>query len=161
VSSSVADKVYDLLEPLAEGHGVELVATEVAGAKNSPVLRVFLDRDGGIDLDAITDANAWISDALDADPLVSGPYVLEVSSPGLERPLRTAEDFLRYCGERASVKTHAPIDGRRRFSGTLEGVGEGCLIMDCDGQEYEIPFDAIAKARLKPEIDFGSDRTDD
>jgi ribosome maturation factor RimP len=154
---SVSDRVFELLAPLAKDHGFDLVTCEIAGPKGSPIVRVYLDREKGIDLDAIADANNWIADALEGDSPVDGPYVLEVSSPGIERPLRTADDFSKYAGQRIAVKTHAPIDGRRRFTGTLTCIeGEGILV-DCDGQPCAIPLGSIAKANLKPDIDFGTD----
>lgn len=156
-TASVADRAYELLAPLAQERGLELVATEVAGTKGTPVVRVYLDREGGIDLDAIAEANAWISAALEeADP-VSGAWVLEVSSPGIERPLRKMEDFARYVGERVAVSTAAPLDGRRRFTGVLEAVEGEQIVIDCDGTSFRVPLDAIAKANLKPDITFGED----
>jgi ribosome maturation factor RimP len=157
VTASVADRVYELLAPLAADHGYDLVTCEIVGPKGSPVVRVYLDREDGVDLDAITEANAWISEALEADEPVDGPWVLEVSSPGVERPLRTLEDFQRYAGQRVSVKTHRPLDGRRRFTGVLTCAEGGGIMVDCDGIPCAIPMDAIAKANLKPEIDFGEE----
>jgi ribosome maturation factor RimP len=150
--------LHAVLGPLAQANGIELVAAEVCGHKGSPIVRVYLDRDGGIDLEAIGEANAWISEALEESPPVQGPYVLEVSSPGVDRPLRGRRDFERYVGTRATVKTLAPIDGRKRFTGPIAGTTEERVQISCDGgTTYEIPFDAIAKANLKPDIGFSED----
>lgn len=157
VTMSVADRVFEQIAPLAEGHGFELVTCEIVGPKGSPVVRVYLDREGGIDLDAITDANAWISEALESDSPMDGPFVLEVSSPGLERPLRTPHDYQRFTGQRVTVKTRRPIDGQRRFTGGLAGIENEDVIVECEGERRVIPLDAIAKANLKPEIDFGEE----
>ena len=153
-SRTVTDRLNDLLEPLAEERGFELVATEICGPKGHPVVRVYLDREGGIDLEAITEANAWISQAFDEEPPVRGPYVLEVSSPGIERPLRQKDDFERFSGSEAVVKTVRPVDGRRNFTGTLEGMDGDTVVIVCGGAECRLPLEAIAKANLKVEIDF-------
>jgi ribosome maturation factor RimP len=161
-SASVSDRLFEQLAPLAERHGLELVATEVCGPHGSPIVRVYLDTQGGIDLDTITHANRWISEAIDADPPVGGPYILEVSSPGVERPLRRREDFARFQGERAAVKTLWPLEGRRRFTGLIAAVDDENVVLDLDDGMVGIPLDAIAKANLKPDMDFGDDgRTDD
>ena len=156
-SRTATERLNDLLEPLADAHGFELVATEVCGPKGHPVVRVYLDREGGIDLEAITEANGWISEAFDADPPVSGPYVLEVSSPGIERPLRRPEDFERFAGSEAVVKTVRPLEGRRNFTGTLDGIEGEAVLMTCGGVECRLPLEAIAKASLKAEVDFGDE----
>ena len=161
-SASVADRLFDQLAPLAERHGLELVATDICGPHGSPIVRIYLDREGGIDLEAIAEANHWIAEAIEVEPPVSGAYVLEVSSPGLERPLRRRDDFERFTGEKAALKTLRPLDGRRRFTGIITAVDDENVILDCEDGQTSIPLDAIAKGNLKPEIDFGEDgQTDD
>lgn len=157
-SHPTAERLRELLGPEAVKHGLELVWTEVSGPKGRPVLRIYLDRQGGIDLDSISDANRWISDVLESDPPMIGPYVLEVSSPGIDRPLGTPEDFSRFVGERAEVKTADPIEGRRKFTGLIETFERGEVVLRIEETAYRIPFDAIAKANLKPDIDFASDK---
>jgi len=142
-----------LLEPLAEQHGLELVTVEVAGAGRHSVVRVYLDREGGIDIEAIAEANSWLTDALDGVSRLSGPYTLEVSSPGIERVLRKRSDFERFTGQRVVVHTTSKIDGRSKFTGELVGVQADELVLDVEGQEHRVPFEAIERARLK--ADFG------
>ena len=144
------------LEPAAAEHGLELVAVEVAGADRRPLVRVFLDQDGGIDVDALTAANGWIAPVVEEAVDGEGSFVLEVSSPGTDRPLRRLEDFERFAGEEVAIKTFRPIDGRRRFAGTLAGVEGDDVLVDVEDARHRLPHEAIAKARLHVEIDFGS-----
>ena len=148
MAQALAAQLIDLLEPLAADHGLELVTVEVAGGGHHTV-RVFLDREGGIDVDAIAESNPWISDALDGVEALSGPYTLEVSSPGIERVLRTRRDFERFCGRRVRVETAGPVGGRSRFAGTLVAVEDDTLVLDVDGEELRVALDAVERARLK------------
>lgn len=143
-----------LLEEASAGHGVELVAVEVVGAQRNPTVRIFLDKDGGIDLDAITEANTWISEVLDdADP-IPGAFTLEVSSPGIERPLSKPADFARFTGRSVKLRTSARVDGRNKFTGTIVSADEDTVVLDVDGETHRVPFAAIAKAHLKVDIQF-------
>jgi ribosome maturation factor RimP len=155
VTASLAEQVESLLVPAAERNGYELVAVETAGGDKQPIVRVFLDREGGIDIDAICQANAWVSRELERLEALSGPYTLEVSSPGVDRPLRTLADFERFAGHTAKLKT-VPLDGRRAFTGRIEAVDGDAVVVDVDGTPVHIPVEAIKKARLKVDVDFGS-----
>jgi ribosome maturation factor RimP len=150
----VDTRLRELLEPLADANGVEFVHAEMAGPKGSPIVRVYLDREGGIDLDSIAQANTWISEALDAEPPVGGSYVLEVSSPGLDRPLPRLQDVERFAGSRAVVKTARPLDGRRSFTGVIEEVDGDGVVIDCDGDRFEIPFADVVKAHVRTDVSF-------
>src|SRR5437899_9117209 len=109
-------RVHDLVESVLSASGLELVDIQVGGG----LVRVTVDRPGGIDLDALSDINRTISAALDHDdPIPGGSYTLEVTSPGVERPLRTPEQFQRFVGTEVSVKTRPGIDGERRVAGRL------------------------------------------
>jgi ribosome maturation factor RimP len=154
-TTTLAEKVEALLAPEAARHGFELVAVETAGGHHQPVIRVFLDREGGIDLEAICDANEWVDAVVESSAGLTGPYTLEVSSPGVDRPLRKLADFQRFAGERAKIKT-VPIEGRSSFTGTIEGVeGDEILFGLEDGTSVRIPFGSVVKARLKPDVAFG------
>jgi ribosome maturation factor RimP len=145
-----------LLEPMASDNDLELVAVEVVGHAGSPVVRVLLDSTSGdgIGIDAILSANTWVSDALDAADLISTHYTLEVSSPGIERPLRKRSDWERFTGKDATVKTNRPIEGRKTFTGRIEGLVEEDVLLAIDDTTYTVPLDAIRKANLK--ANFGS-----
>lgn len=151
---ALVHELLAVLEPLASDNGLELVTVEVAGGQRHRIVRVFLDREGGIDVDAITSANSWVSEALDGVSRLSGAYTLEVSSPGIERALRTREHFERFSDNDAVIQTAEPIDGRSRFTGQLTGIHDNDVVVVIDGQETRIPFDVIERARLK--ADFGT-----
>ena len=124
---STVDRVRELVEPLVDARGIELVDVEHGGG----LLRITLDRPGGIDLDAITEASEAISALLDLhDPVPGGRYTLEVTSPGLERPLRTPAQFRRFVGSRVKVKTHAEVPGERRITGVLAEAGDDGVTVD-------------------------------
>jgi ribosome maturation factor RimP len=151
-------KLESILETKAQAQGLELVAVELAGGRRSPVVRVLLDREGGIDIDALTSANHWIAETLEEHDPVSGPYTLEVSSPGIDRPLRKLADFDRFAGENVHIKTRVK-SGRSAWTGTILRTQGETVVIDSDGEEVSIPFSDIDKARLKGVIDFGKGGT--
>lgn len=157
--TDIAKRLIELLEPVAESHGYELVAVEQAGGRKSPIIRVMLDREGGIDLEAVCEANEWVSEVLDnADP-ISGPYTLEVSSPGVDRPLRKFSDFERFSGQTCTIKAHVTGEpGRGAWTGTLIGTDADDVLLDMDGETVRIPFSDITKARLKGVVSFNKER---
>jgi len=136
---SVTQRVHDLVEPLLARAGVEVVDVEQLGA----ILRISVDKPGGIDLDAVSEATLIVSDALDRHDPVPGRYTLEVSSPGVERPLRTPAHFQRFVGTTVAVKTRADVEGERRLEGVLETAGdEGVVVAG-----RRLAYDEIEKAR--------------
>lgn len=153
MKDSIVERVIALLEPVAQREGYELVAVEVAGAAHTPILRVFLDKEGGLDIDSLVAANEWVSEALDAADVISSAYTLEVSSPGIDRPLRKLIDFERFAGGTVVLKT-TPIEGRHKFTGTIQGVDGDAVMLETDGQTFHIPIGAITRAHLKGEVDF-------
>lgn len=156
--NDLVEKLTSLLEPLAAERGLELVAVEQSGGRQSTIVRVLLDHEGGLDIDAICEANNWVSDALDeADP-ITGPFTLEVSSPGVDRPLRTREHFERFAGETVSIKTTLPSPARSSWSGTLVGLEGDDVVLEVDDEQVRIPFDSVQKARLKGVVNFNQER---
>jgi ribosome maturation factor RimP len=153
-TASLAERLESSLEPEAARRGFELVAVEQAGGRGTPVIRVLLDREEGIDLDALATANRWIAEILDEDAALVGPYTLEVSSPGVDRPLRKPRDFERFVGEMATVKTRAR-EGRASYTGRISAAGTDSVTLDVDGQQYTFAYGEITKARLKGVVDFG------
>jgi ribosome maturation factor RimP len=123
---SVLEQVRRIVEPVLAQQGLECFDVEFAGGR----LVVMADRPGGIDLDALTEATRAISFALDEQDPVPGHYVLEVSSPGLERRLKTPDHFRRFVGEKLSIKLVATAEGPRRLTGRLDDVGAGGIIVD-------------------------------
>ena len=141
---AITDRVRELVAPLAEAASVDLYDVEHHGA----VVRVLVDADGGVDLDAIARLSRSVSRALDDHDLVPGRYTLEVSSPGLERPLRTPEHFRRAVGSEVRVKTRPGFDGPRRVTGVLEAVAEdGVDVRSPDGEVCRIAYEQLASAR--------------
>jgi ribosome maturation factor RimP len=118
------------------------------------ILRLFIDRPegGNVSIDDCTRASRDVSAALDVADLIHVPYSLEVSSPGLDRPLRRERDFVRFAGKRARLRLRDPIEGRRNFAGTLKGVEDGRVAIECEGQLYKLPLTELARANLEMEI---------
>jgi ribosome maturation factor RimP len=152
VADTLATELITLLEPLAEQAGLELVQVEVGGGAGHKTVRVYLDREGGIDIDAIAAANDWIAPALDGVARLGGPYTLEVSSPGIDRPLRKRADFERFSGERVQIHTSAPVDGRSRFTGTIVALAGDDILVDVEGSQISVPLGSIERARLKADL---------
>ncbi len=147
---ATVDRVRELVAPLAEAVSVDLYDVEHHGG----VVRVLVDADGGIALDVIARLSRLISRALDAHDPIPGRYTLEVSSPGLERPLRTPDHFRRAAGSAVRVKTLAGFDGPRRITGVLEAVTDGGVdLRDADGEVCRIGFDQVVSARTVFEWD--------
>jgi ribosome maturation factor RimP len=154
VTRELEERLEAALAPAVAHHGLELVAVELAGAHTQPTLRIFLDREGGIGLDTICEANEWISALLDELDPFEHTYTLEVSSPGIDRPLRRLADFERFAGSTATVKTR-PIDGHTRFTGVITGVQDNDIVLDVEGTPVLVPFGDVRTARLKGDVDFG------
>jgi ribosome maturation factor RimP len=124
-----AERVRELVEPVLATSDLELVDVEV----DRGLVRLSLDRPGGIDLEAISAISPAISAALDAGDPLPDQYHLEVSSPGLERPLRTPEQFQRFVGSKVSVRTLPGVEGERRVTGTLKAADDEGVVVDPDG----------------------------
>lgn len=147
-------EVEKAIKPILERMNLELVNIEFKKEPRGFVLRIFLDKEGGIDLDTITQASEAISAVLDLIEPISGRYTLEVSSPGVERPLNKPENFKRFVGERVEIRTEEPVAGRRKFTGILTGAKQENFTVRCDETEYEITYKNVLKAHLKPELKF-------
>jgi ribosome maturation factor RimP len=132
--------------PLVDALGCRLYDLELSGSGRARTLRVLIDRDGGVDLEAITAATQAISAALDTSSAINGPFLLEVSSPGLERPLRRPEHFTGAIGETVTISSHTD-SGPERRRGTLVDAGELACVVEIDGARVEIAYDSITKAR--------------
>jgi ribosome maturation factor RimP len=143
-----------LLEPTVNMLGCELVAIEhvMRGGGSGQILRIYIDREEGVTVNDCERVSHQISGVLDVEDVISGSYVLEVSSPGLDRPLGTARDFERFSGHRVRLRTDGPINGQRNFKGLLRGLRGSDVVLEMDGQEVALPLDRIEKARLIPDI---------
>ena len=146
--------LLDALTDAAAQHNVEIVTIEIVGAKKAPTVRIYIDTDHGVGFDELADAQSWINDILDDIDPFPGAYTLEVSSPGIDRPLRTAAHFERAIGETAVVRTQGAIDGRRTWTGTIAAVEDGCVSIATDGGTAVIPIDDIKRAHVKGVVNF-------
>jgi ribosome maturation factor RimP len=138
------------IEAAVQGLGYELVGIEYHPQGRRSLLRVYIDAPEGVSVDDCERASRQISGALDVDDPIPGQYVLEVSSPGLDRPLFTAEHFRRFQGNRVKLRISPPRDGRRNFSGVLLGMRDDTVVVVQDDEEVEIPLQQIERARLIP-----------
>tara|TARA_Y100001934_G_scaffold240709_2_gene295221 strand:+ start:3082 stop:3540 length:459 start_codon:yes stop_codon:yes gene_type:complete len=141
-----------LLGPTIEALGYELVGVEMAGGGGT--LRVYIDREEGISVDDCARASREVSAVLDVEDPIRGTYTLEVSSPGVDRPLFSEADFKRFVGSqvRLQMSTPRPVDGRRRFEGRLVEVTGGELVVADEDTEHRLASADVAKARLVGEI---------
>ena len=151
VQSALKDKLIGLLEPPLQALGYELVDVEARIGGNG-LLRIYIDQDGGIDLEDCERVSRQISAFLDVEEPIPGSYRLEVSSPGLDRPLRTMAHFERFTGHEAKVKLTGPVEGRRNFKGRLCGVENEDILIDVDGRRWTLPLADVAAAHLVPEF---------
>ena len=145
-------RVWRLAAPLAATEGLEIVDIELKpeGGRGGRVLRVYMDKEGGPSLDELSRVSRGLSDLLDEhDDVVDGAYTLEVSSPGINRPLKRPEHFSRFVGKRIRVRTHDTINGRRSFVGELLEVSAEKIAVRQDGARWEIPFSQIDKSNYE------------
>jgi len=145
------DTLASLVRPVVEGLGYELWELEYSPQRGNALLRVYIDARHGISLDDCERVSHAVSEMLDAEDPLPEQYQLEVSSPGLDRPLRTREQFERYVGAAVFVELAAPLEGRRRFKGPLAAVEQTTVEVVVDGKRYALPIAAIRKAHVAPE----------
>lgn len=151
MTGEVVERVKAIAIPLFMELGLELVDVEFRREANGWILRLYIDKPGGVVLGDCQRVSEELSDLLDIEDLISHPYTLEVSSPGLYRPLHLESDFLRFVGQRARISTSSAVAGQRRFLGILRGYEEERILLEReDGTIALIPFALIVKSRLDP-----------
>jgi len=147
--AATEDTLYALIDPLLGGMGYELVGIEYGGPPGKRLLRIYIDSPNGITLDDCETCSRQISAVLDVEDPIPGEFTLEISSPGLDRPIFKASDYDRFTGERIKIRLSTTWEGRRRFKGVLAGLhDEGVRVVEEPGGEVIIPLDLIEKARL-------------
>jgi ribosome maturation factor RimP len=146
-------KLTRLLQPLVEDLGYEFVGLEHRSNPKNAALLIYIDQPAGITVDDCERVSREVAALLDVEDPIPGHYSLEVSSPGLDRPLFSLEQFERFRGEQVQLSLYAPLDGRRKFKGRILGVDNGKVRLDQDGTEVELEMGNIAKARLVPDYD--------
>jgi ribosome maturation factor RimP len=166
------DDLWRLVEPPIEGAGLELIELQWNRETEGWVMRVYIDRPEGPKLPGASEQESAsvfpplyvshqdceavsrdLSATLDVADTIRQAYRLEVSSPGIDRPLRRERDFARFAGQNAKIKTTELVEGRRNFSGVLSGVADGKVQIDCEGRSYQLPIDSIVRANLIPDWD--------
>lgn len=147
------DRLQQMLEPVMESLGYELLLLEFSPSSKSGLLRLYIDSSGGITIDDCERVSREVAAVLDVEDPISSGYRLEVSSPGLDRPLVKPAHFERFANEQARVQLIAPLNGRRRFVGWIRGVHGDKLNLDTKEGAVEIPLADIDRARLVPEYD--------
>jgi ribosome maturation factor RimP len=153
-SSSVADRVQAIAERVAIDHGLELVHAEVAGPDNKPIVRIFIDKPNGVTHQDCSEVSLHVGTVLDVEDFIHASYTLEVSSPGIERGLYKRQDYERFAGSLAKLRTRKPINGQRNFRGRLLGIdGEDILVEDRTSGRVRVPFEVVAKANLEMDVD--------
>ena len=145
------DELAKLLEPTIERLGYELSDLEVKLGGRGGLLRLFIDRPDGISLEDCEKVSLAVSALLDVEDPLPGQYNLEVSSPGLDRKLTKVEHFQRFAGETVKVQMRFPIEGRKRFRGTLVSSNDENIVVEVDGEPHSLPIATIDTARLVPE----------
>ncbi|MFU5366878.1 UNVERIFIED_CONTAM: ribosome maturation factor RimP [Pseudomonas aeruginosa] len=151
--SSKLEQLQALLAPVVEALGYECWGVEFISQGRHSVLRVYIDRPEGILIDDCETVSRQVSGILDVEDPISGEYTLEVSSPGMDRPLFTLEQFAKHAGEQVKIRLRSPYEGRRNYQGILRGVEEQDVVVLVDDHEYLLPIDSIDKANIIPRFD--------
>ena|ERR1700752_3460387 len=153
-SGSVVERVCQIAEQAAIDHGVELVHTEFAGPEGHPIVRVFIDKPGGVTHEDCSGVSNQISTVLDVEDFIHSAFTLEVSSPGLERGLYKLADYDRFAGQQAKIKTRLALKEQRNFRGRIVGIdNEHVIFEDRTSGRVSIPFNSIAKANLEIDVE--------
>lgn len=145
------DHLLELIEPVVEGLGYECVGVEFSSHPKHGFLRIYIDAEQGVGMEDCAKVSHQVSGVLDVEDPISGEYNLEVSSPGMDRPLFKLKQFEQFIGHAVLVNLFKPVNGRRKISGLIEKVEGSDVFLQQDGQVYKVPFQAITKARLEPD----------
>ncbi len=151
-TQKLTDKLQTLLEPGAQAVGFSIWSVEYIQQGDTPVLRVYIDGPNGINVDDCAAVSWQVSGLLELEDPLPGKYNLEVSSPGLDRPLVKPEHFILSIGRQVKVNTYTHVLGRKRFTGLLMEADATKAVLEVDGEVYELPYGEIQKARLVAEI---------
>ena len=151
--SSKLEQLQALLAPVIEALGYQCWGIEFLSKGRHSLLRVYIDKADGILIDDCEIVSRQLSGVLDVEDPITSEYTLEVSSPGMDRPLFTLEQFATHAGEQVKIKLRSPFDGRRNFQGLLRGVEEQDVVVQVDDHEYLLPIDLIDKANIIPRFD--------
>ena len=152
VPKEIVERVRAISDPILMNEGMELVEVDYRREARGWVLRLTIDKEGGVTLDDCSRVSQQVGRELDVEDFISAPYALEVSSPGLTRPLRSEKDFMKHCNRLVKLRTVDPINSRQQFKGKLLGVSNNQIELEVEEGIVQIPLAKIAKANL--EIEF-------
>lgn len=151
--SSRTEAINAIIERVTAREGLELVHWEMVGPKNNSVLRIFIDKPGGVTHNDCEAVSKQVGTLLDVEDLIPTQYLLEVSSPGVDRPLYKPADYERFAGNKVKVRTQTPVNGQRNFKGKLLGIEANLVKLQVEGgNEIEIAFDNITKGNIEYEF---------
>jgi len=145
---AISDQIELLVEAPIESLGYELVGVEYIKNGVNTVLRIYIDAEQGIGIEDCERVSHQVSGILEVEDPISSAYSLEVSSPGFDRPLFKERDFVRFSGSEAKIAMKLPIQGRRNFRGILQGFSDGDILIEVDGEVYELPLTKLSKAKI-------------
>ncbi len=153
-SRAIEERVRAIAERVTIDHGLELVHAEVAGPDNKPIVRIFIDKPAGVTHEDCSGVSLHVGTILDVEDFIHASYTLEVSSPGIERGLYKRQDYERFAGSSARMRTRRAINGQRNFRGQLIGIdGDEVVFEDRTSGKVKIPLDSIAKANLEIDVE--------
>jgi len=160
VTMQLVDKIWTICEPAIRELGLELVEVEHLGAPGGAVLRLYIDREGGVTVADCAGVSREVGHLLDAEDVMQGRYLLEVSSPGIDRVLRKPEHFERFRGREVRIRTRVLVDGKRKLGGKIVSCSSDTLRIESEtGEVLEVPLDSIERASLRGEIEFGKGKS--
>ncbi|MBO8143813.1 MAG: ribosome maturation factor RimP [Thermodesulfobacterium sp.] len=154
MEEEIKEKIKEIIEIPILRKNMELVDLEWRRERHGWVLRIFIDKPGGVTVEDCAKISGIVGEILDKEDIIHHSYVLEVSSPGIERPLVKKEDYERFRGEKAKITLKTPISGRRNFTGIIIGIKNDLVQMEVEGKVWEFSLENIKKAKLQPEIGF-------
>jgi ribosome maturation factor RimP len=160
VAGQALEAVRSVAQRVTDSRGFELVDVELKRQREGMLVRLYVDKEGGIGLDDLQSVSEEVSAILDAEDPIRSSYTLEVSSPGLDRPLHTEADYRRFAGKLAKLSSYEPVDGRRHWTGRLAGVEDGVVSIVLEnegGRTAQVPFAKLSAGRL--EVEFGKKAT--
>jgi len=154
-NTGTRERLYELAERVGDKLGYEVVEAKLGKEGPNKVLRVIIDHPDGIGIDDCQLFSTDFGEVLDEEDPISTSYLLEISSPGIERPLTKPEHFKRFSGQDAEIRLFSPFQGRKKFRGTLEGWSdqeEGRVLINCAGEQLAIPWASVSKAHLRDDF---------
>lgn len=144
------DELTSLIEPVVQGMGFVLWGIEYIPSGKFSTLRIYIDHEDGIHVDQCADVSRQVSAVMDVEDPISNNYTLEVSSPGMDRPLFTLEQYAAYIGEWVEIKLRYAFEGRRNFKGVLNGIEDGDVVINVEKEEFLLPIESIDRGRIIP-----------